>query len=303
MRILPFLKYSPCGNTTILVRNVPLSPAERARAAAEMIASGHLEAEQAGYADTEAALPRLDMMGGEFCVNATRAFAAQLFEEGRLTPEGEASGGVVSVSGMPERLRVRVRRVAPGRFESAVLLDLPEAPPLERVAPGIHLVRVPGIAHLVLDATAHPLPVDKDRDTAALFARFGLLDEDAAGCIWLRRGPSGPSITLCSGPRNRDDLCGNGLRVRDAGGVGRLPRRVRRCGRTGSDAAGRRSAAGGAGRTFPSRRLGRVGRRAGAPAGARRGLRRLSGRGALTRRQGDRVPEREHIPEQSSSSP
>ena len=215
MRILPFLKYSPCGNTTILVRNVPLSPAERARAAAEMIASGHLEAEQAGYADTEAALPRLDMMGGEFCVNATRAFAAQLFEEGRLTPEGEASGGVVSVSGMPERLRVRVRRVAPGRFESAVLLDLPEAPPLERVAPGIHLVWVPGIAHLVLDAAAHPFPVDKDRDTAALFARFGLLDEDAAGCIWLRRGPSGPSITPFvrvreTGTTYAETACGSG---------------------------------------------------------------------------------------------
>ncbi|MFR4118969.1 MAG: hypothetical protein ACLT2T_09085 [Bilophila wadsworthia] len=128
MRVLPFTKYSPCGNTTILVRESSLSPADRARVAAEIIAPGHLEAEQAGYVDTAAPVPRLDMMGGEFCVNATRAFAALLAEEGKLSPESGGLGGIVSVSGMPERLRVRVRRLAAHRFESAVLLDLPQAP-------------------------------------------------------------------------------------------------------------------------------------------------------------------------------
>ena len=142
MRVLPFTKYSPCGNTTILVRESSLSPADRARVAAEIIAPGHLEAEQAGYVDTAAPVPRLDMMGGEFCVNATRAFAALLAEEGKLSPESGGLGGIVSVSGMPERLRVRVRRLAAHRFESSVLLDLPQAPPLENVAPGMYLVRV-----------------------------------------------------------------------------------------------------------------------------------------------------------------
>ena len=127
MRVLPFTKYSPCGNTTILVRESSLSPADRARVAAEIIAPGHLEAEQAGYVDTAAPVPRLDMMGGEFCVNATRAFAALLAEEGKLSPESGGLGGIVSVSGMPERLRVRVRRLAAHRFESSVLLDLPQA--------------------------------------------------------------------------------------------------------------------------------------------------------------------------------
>lgn len=215
MRVLPFTKYSPCGNTTILVRESSLSPADRARVAAEIIAPGHLEAEQAGYVDTAAPVPRLDMMGGEFCVNATRAFAALLAEEGKLSPESGGLGGIVSVSGMPERLRVRVRRLAAHRFESAVLLDLPQAPPLENVAPGMYLVRVPGIAHLVLDAAAHPLPADKDRDTAALFARFGLLGEDAAGCIWLHREPSGLRITPFvwvrgTGTTYAETACGSG---------------------------------------------------------------------------------------------
>ncbi len=85
--------FSPCGNTTILVRESSLSPADRARVAAEIIAPGHLEAEQAGYVDTAAPVPRLDMMGGEFCVNATRAFAALLAEEGKLSPESGGLGG------------------------------------------------------------------------------------------------------------------------------------------------------------------------------------------------------------------
>ena len=132
------------------------------------------------------------MMGGEFCVNATRAFAVELLREGRLAPEGEGVfSGVVSVSGMPEQLRVKVRPLAVNRFESAALLDLPVEPPLEEVGEGIRLVRVPGIAHLVLDAHVHALPGDKNRDTAALFARYGLLAEEAAGlhlgCIGMRR--------------------------------------------------------------------------------------------------------------------
>lgn len=203
------------------------------------------------------------MMGGEFCVNATRAFAALLAEEGKLSPESGGLGGIVSVSGMPERLRVRVRRLAAHRFESSVLLDLPQAPPLENVAPGMYLVRVPGIAHLVLDAAAHPLPADKDRDTAALFARFGLLGEDAAGCIWLHREPSGLRITPFvwvrgTGTTYAETACGS----RDIGCVHRLPGRLRRRGGAVADAAGRRAAACRAGRIRLSRRLGRVGRRA-----------------------------------------
>ena len=213
MRVLPFTKYSPCGNTTILVQDASLPASERARVAAEIIAPGHLEAEQAGYVDTAAPVPRLDMMGGEFCVNATRAFAALLAGEGRLSPEkGDPEGndlyGAVSVSGMPERLRVRVRRLAPHRFESAVLLDLPEAPPLEAVAPGIHLVRVPGIAHLVLDAAAHPTRIA----TRPIF--FPVL-----GC-WARMPPGASGFTAGR------PACGSRLSYGCGGPGRRMPRRL-----------------------------------------------------------------------------
>lgn len=221
---LPFLKYSPSGNTTILVRldapesapacsgrALSLPPAERAAAAAEIIAPDHLGAEQAGFVRLDGSLPRLDMMGGEFCVNATRALASLLLDEGRLQPEprpesvaesacggatdrdGEEGwlSGQVSVSGADAPLTVRARRMGGrGRTETAVRLDRPSPACLERPGPGLRLVRLPGITHLVLDADRHPLPPDGRADE--FFARYDLLEEEAAGCIWLRRANETP---------------------------------------------------------------------------------------------------------------
>lgn len=228
---LPFIKYSPSGNMTLLVRlDAPgsghvseLGPAERAAVAAEIIAPDHLGAEQAGFVRLDGALPRLDMMGGEFCVNATRALAALLLEEHRLRPEaarrtggdsaGQMSGGseasaapgarppengwlsgLVSVSGTDAPLKVRARRIG-RRMETAVRLDRPSPACLERLGPGLSLVRLPGIAHLVLDANRHPLP-DAWRDRVdELLARYRLLEEEAAGCIWLHPAAEMPAAS------------------------------------------------------------------------------------------------------------
>ena len=216
MKTVPFVKYSPCGNTTILIKNVPLSPADRARSAAEIIAPGHLAAEQAGYIDTLAPIPRMDMMGGEFCVNATRAFAVDLLRDGRLNPEQNGwHRGRVRVSGLNAVLTVRARACGGARYEAAVLLDLPAPPPVEELAAGISLVRVPGIAHLVIDAAVHPLPTNVLTDTEALFRRHDLWEEDAAGCIWLHRSENGLSITpyvrvKATGTTYAETACGSG---------------------------------------------------------------------------------------------
>lgn len=228
---LPFLKYSPSGNTTLLVRlDAPacaggpdLGPAERAAVAAEIIAPEHLGAEQVGFVRLNGALPRLDMMGGELCVNATRAMAALLLDEHWLRPEparrtagatpaGQVSGprrhtatahvtpaengwqsGLVSVSGADAPLTVRARRNG-RRLETAVRLDKPAPACLERLEPGLSLVRLPGITHLVLDADHHPLPDVWRAQVDELFARYHLLEEEAAGCIWLHRAVDVPAM-------------------------------------------------------------------------------------------------------------
>ncbi|MEG2005372.1 MAG: hypothetical protein RR014_04960, partial [Bilophila sp.] len=248
MRALPFVKLSPCGNITVLITDVPLSPAERARVAAELIAPGHLAAEQAGFVDTRPPLPRMDMMGGEFCLNASRALAVHLLREGRLRPQEAAleaasaqkstpqttnlygwHEGMASLSGVDTPLLVQARRLAPAatrqgspnenRFEAAVVLDLPDKPELCLADAGIWLVRLPGIAHLVLDAQQHPLPrlsasgatcgTSAEESgiaaTTRLLTRFGLLEEDAAGCIWLQ------NTAEAATPHTKDHPTGQGI--------------------------------------------------------------------------------------------
>lgn len=198
---LPFSKYSPSGNTTLLVRlDAPagadqgpdLGPAERAAVAAEIIAPEHLGAEQVGFVRLNSPLPRLDMMGGELCVNATRALAALLLDENRLWPEDGWLSGVVSVSGADAPLLVRARRDG-RRVETAVRLDRPSPTCVERLGPGLSLVRLPGITHLVLDADHHPLPDVWRTRVDELLVRYRLLEEEAAGCIWLHRAPDMPA--------------------------------------------------------------------------------------------------------------
>ena len=217
MRRELFVKSSPSGNVTILVRDASLSPLERAASAAELMGTDHVAAEQVGFVDIHAVPPRLDMMGGEFCMNATRSFAALLYGEGLLASgQDDWFHGTVSVSGMKESLQVRVR----GKMEACeafALIDLPQQPPLRRVAEGIHEVRVPGIVHLVLDATFHPLPADWELHTKDLFERFHLMEEEAAGCIWLKKDGAGGNPSLIPFVRVRETgttcaetACGSG---------------------------------------------------------------------------------------------
>ena len=209
MRRESFVKSSPSGNITILVRDASLSPFERAVSAAELMGAGHVAAEQVGFVDTRAIPPRLDMMGGEFCMNATRAFAAMLYGDGLLV-SGEDNWfyGTASVSGMADPVRIKVRGDV-AACESFACIDLPESPAVREIAAGIHEVRVPGIVHLVLDAEQHPLPDDWKQVTHALFARFHLLDEEAAGCIWLKQNAAEglPALVPFVRVRETDTTC------------------------------------------------------------------------------------------------
>ncbi len=215
MKALSFVKLSPGGNPTVLIRDVPLSPEERTAAARELMDTLHLSAEQVGYADTAADPPRLDMMGGEFCINATRALAVLLARIGRLAagPDGVLVGRAV-ISGAAHPLELRVRPGAhPAVFEAGALLELPCRPSAEPVAPHIMMVRLPGITHLVLDAGRVPLPEDPENTAATLRARFDLEKETAVGCIWAHPG-SGRMFPVVwvrkTGSTCRETACGSG---------------------------------------------------------------------------------------------
>jgi len=210
---LPFYKLSPGGNPTILVRDNSLlspevSPAKRAIIARTLMDSDGIGAEQVGFLDTSRALPHVEMMGGEFCINATRAAALVLALDG-LLPETDAPGnheGFITTSGATEPVRVRVRRQSSGILplatkedEAAIALPLASTAQTDLVqehAPGQILVRLPGITHLLLDAAKHPLPDHPLVAAEAKLTEYELKKEDAAGVIWHTSEPDGTaSIT------------------------------------------------------------------------------------------------------------
>lgn len=203
MPALTFSKWSPGGNTTLLFPDCGQRPAEQARLAALALDPAMLGGEQAGF--VHLAHGKLRMAGGEFCVNASRAVGALLActaqcanpEQGLL--EGLAHGAEqaehapprcherldeIHVSGWQSPVRLRTRGTAP-LWQVEALLRLP-ACSITTVEEGAHLVRLPGISHLLLGGPAHPLPDDCYAVAAQLRQRHGLENEPAAGVIWWR---------------------------------------------------------------------------------------------------------------------
>lgn len=187
MPSLPFTKWSPSGNTTLLFPADAVAHARQAQVARAALMPHMLGGEQAGFCDMRAR--RLRMAGGEFCINAARAFGALLALEdarraGQERDTDRAYACEVQVSGWQGTVGLRVRGGLPD-WRVAADLHLP-ACPVRQEAKGVTLVRLPGIAHLLLDA-AHAFPDDYLAASALLRRQFELADLPAAGVIWWRQ--------------------------------------------------------------------------------------------------------------------
>lgn len=227
MRSLPFIKFAPGGNTTVLIPNISLTAQERAQAASEMLGELHLGAEQVGYVQT-GGLPRLTMMGGEFCVNATRCVAVFLAMSGLLTPDVRSGWqyGEVRVSGRDEPLRVRARG-GQGVYEAGARLT--GKPLVDALETGVWRVSMPGIVHLVLDAAQHTVPAstdDRKRLSDDWLERYGLKQADASGVIWMDAERIVPVVwvrhtaSLCA-----ETACGSGTLAAACVGLTQCPER------------------------------------------------------------------------------
>ena len=185
---IPFYKLSPGGNTTLLIPASAVPPDKRAAVASELMNSLHLGAEQVGFIDLDAGTPGIAMMGGEFCGNACRCLAALLVMLAEKEPANWPITGTLSSSGAVAPVVWRVRpdtREADG-LDAAVRIDLAGAT-LSELELGLIRVDMPGIVHLLLDETLHPLPVDPVAEATKWRQRLNLTAEPAVGCI--RRAP------------------------------------------------------------------------------------------------------------------
>ncbi len=148
-----YQKYSPTGNITLLV-TTPVPRALQPRLAARLLDG--VGGEQVGFVEpaSDPRCPaRLQMMGGEFCGNATMSLGAMLARSAGL-PDGGGTDLLLEVSGSAEPAPCRILRDGEGWIGTvrmplptavtAITLDT-DAGPL--TAP---LVRLPGIAHLFL---------------------------------------------------------------------------------------------------------------------------------------------------------
>ena len=153
---IPFVKISPTQNITILV-TAPVPRERQPEVAAGLLAYDSVGGEQVGFLEAPT-LPRahmrLQMMGGEFCGNATMSAGAYL-----AWKSGVRDGTVdymLEVSGASGLVPCRIEREG-NLFRGTVHMPLPEGfaeveletdhGPLR-----VPMVKMPGIFHVILPA-------------------------------------------------------------------------------------------------------------------------------------------------------
>ena len=152
MMKLHFAKLNPTENMTILVTD-PV-PRERHSAVADaLMAYGSVGGEQVGFLE-EPTLPgarmRLQMMGGEFCGNATMSLGTLLALQDGLR-DGDATVYPLEVSGADGIVPCRIQRSG-DVCRGTVCMPLPEAIREVDFAGGVRcpVVFFPGIAHAIV---------------------------------------------------------------------------------------------------------------------------------------------------------
>lgn len=151
---------------TILVTD-PVPLLKRADIANRLMAETHLHAEQVGYVtfknsqeERQEAHATLEMMGGEFCANATRSLAAVLaFERSPGISKGEGQQYLLKVSGVKNLVQCSVSQLeGEALYLASVELPLPTTVEHLQVCHDhkeveATLVAFPGITHVVVDDT------------------------------------------------------------------------------------------------------------------------------------------------------
>ena len=160
---LNFIKTNPTENMTVFVID-QIPRTEHIEVAQKIMNYNSIYAEQVGFIEkplneNSEACARLQMMGGEFCGNATRALTATLVYKGyhNVKKVGKKVSIHLEVSGADELIYCEVEPINNRSFRSTASM------PLHRdikdfsmeyngkIYDGI-LVEFPGIAHLVIDS-------------------------------------------------------------------------------------------------------------------------------------------------------
>ena len=151
---IAFTKLSPTQNVTVLVES-PVPREAHAAIAARLLAVDGVGGEQAGFLEPPSlpgARMRLQMMGGEFCGNASMSTAALLAWQDGL-PDGAEADLALEVSGASGLTPCHIRRCG-DLYRGTVQMPLPERIESVRLSTDhgtaeFPMVVMPGIVHVV----------------------------------------------------------------------------------------------------------------------------------------------------------
>lgn len=182
---IEFVKVWPAGNLTALV--VTQLPRSVYTEVATNILAKDRNIEQVGFvepANNPRALARLQMMGGEFCGNATRSLAMFLYQELKRE-RGEAKTEFsLEVSGIDQLIQVKIIN------EKDVAIEIPVAHYDDRVFEEYRdgtLVKIDGIQHFITDM---PDFARVNKDLLRIRASYilhqeGFIESSATGVIFV----------------------------------------------------------------------------------------------------------------------
>ena len=245
MKKFPFYKLVPSGNPTIILSSEDHGQS-LAQISEKLMSPLHLQAEQVGLLSAEQELPHLQMMGGEFCINATRAATLILARQGHLNAFGaNCSQGFLTVSGASAPLHVLaspseqsivekikqclykqgelfgdgVNHSAGGIFsepnvQHSTLFCAAKMSCSHRqlsytlLDAGAFIVKMPGIVHLLLDQSLYPFEKNWQERTAHWREVAGFTEEPACGVVWYRKTRAGYAImpAVCVVETNSEHL-------------------------------------------------------------------------------------------------
>ena len=174
---LKIVRADPAGNITVFVLDT-VPGDRRAEIARAILAKKELAAEQVAFRTGE---NRIDMSGGEFCGNASRAFGMLLAKERGIRGKAELE---IGISGCDGSVKVSVDTE---NHEATADMPLPKSV-AERTVGNMHgtLVNLGGIAHFVTEEAEPELAFF--RRAEPLFDEFPGIE--AYGVIFLEKGGS-----------------------------------------------------------------------------------------------------------------
>lgn len=195
-----YVSADPAGNLTALTLT-QVKPEERAAVAARMMARCPEKFEQVGFIDehaADAALPRLYMMGGEFCGNAARAFA---YWAARQRGNRERALNI-SISGASGPVAVEIDAAHGKAYaQMPIPIGVEEVRAMGRTVPVIHME---GIDHALMLGCA-PSPKLAEEVLNAMPA------QDAQGVLFIQGTRMTPLVYVAAtGTRVWESSCGSG---------------------------------------------------------------------------------------------